>query len=482
MPQSLRLRLLDGQLLSTPQSNENTIAIVSASSTGAVNVVTSLGSVADVRETFGRGKLPQAMASVLATPNHGEVIGVRAASTAGVIGAVTSTGTAPPMVTATGAPYDDAVLRVEIVSAGALGVATFRYSLDYDAERPSLATWSPVRVTAATYLIAELGVTLGFAAGTYVVDNRYTAFATAPTLSNTSVTDAIEAIRISGRDPAAIIVLAAPGGAADTDRATALSGLFAAVAAKRDEFVSANKPIDIILEGPAPVATTTAGLTTWRAALSVVEPTLGAVGISVAIGRRRKISDLGEGSIGFMRNAAFSAAERISSTPVHEDLGSHASPPLRGIVSLGSVDHDQDATSGLSSRWLTTSAFPNGVYFSKGASMAPVGSDFDIIANHRVVLVKGWRAGFAALGRYKNTDHFLAASTGRITDEEAEAIDADLTTQLVAALVESGNASNARATVVRTTDTLATKAMRGAFSVRPKGYFYDIEFTIGMER
>jgi hypothetical protein len=59
---------------------------------------------------------------------------IPAAYTAGVLSSVTATGTSPPTVTLTGNSVDDFVGgRVEILSGGTRGTATFRYCLDYDA-------------------------------------------------------------------------------------------------------------------------------------------------------------------------------------------------------------------------------------------------------------------------------------------------------------------------------------------------------------
>lgn len=84
--------------------------------------------------------------------------------------AVSSAGTTPPTVTLTGTPTQWALLRVEITSNGALGVAQFRVSYNGGLTFPITGA-----TTAATYALPYLGVVLNFSAGPYTNDNVYTA-------------------------------------------------------------------------------------------------------------------------------------------------------------------------------------------------------------------------------------------------------------------------------------------------------------------
>lgn len=81
-------------------------------------------------------------------------------------GTMRGEGTSPPGVTFTGTPLRPFIL--DIVTGGARGTATFRYSTN------AQATFSPAQATAATVdLTAELGVVLLFSTGTYSGDNLY---------------------------------------------------------------------------------------------------------------------------------------------------------------------------------------------------------------------------------------------------------------------------------------------------------------------
>lgn len=89
-----------------------------------------------------------------------------AISTADTNSAVAQTGSGP-LVTLTGTPTKDLNAIVYIVIGGAIGVALFRYSIDGG------LTFTSSIVTSATYLIPGTGVTVNFAAGTYVAGTTY---------------------------------------------------------------------------------------------------------------------------------------------------------------------------------------------------------------------------------------------------------------------------------------------------------------------
>lgn len=80
-------------------------------------------------------------------------------------------GTAPPAVTISGGlcGAKPTNLKLDIPLGGALGVATFRFSLDNG------ATWSAATVTAANVALGNTGLVAAFPAGPYNVNNTYDA-------------------------------------------------------------------------------------------------------------------------------------------------------------------------------------------------------------------------------------------------------------------------------------------------------------------
>ena len=91
--------------------------------------------------------------------------GLSGVSVAKVTGVV-ATGTSPTVTVAgTFHPTNSSQMVVEILSGGARGVATFRYSTNGG------ASWSASQTTAATYSAG--GATISFATGTYVLGDKY---------------------------------------------------------------------------------------------------------------------------------------------------------------------------------------------------------------------------------------------------------------------------------------------------------------------
>jgi hypothetical protein len=85
---------------------------------------------------------------------------------------VVATGTAPPAVTLAGLPLGIVrTLRIEARDPGALGVATFRWRPNADAD------WSADLSTAASVDLTGSGLTATFASGTYTGDDVYEASA-----------------------------------------------------------------------------------------------------------------------------------------------------------------------------------------------------------------------------------------------------------------------------------------------------------------
>lgn len=102
-----------------------------------------------------------------------------------------------PAVTVSGAPIVAGSYVIRIILGGAIGVATFQYSLDGG------STWSATRTTATTYVLgsapgdpgnvggnATTGITAAFTAGTYVVATTYSFTATAQPYGQASTNNA----------------------------------------------------------------------------------------------------------------------------------------------------------------------------------------------------------------------------------------------------------------------------------------------------
>jgi hypothetical protein len=101
-------------------------------------------------------------------------------ATGSTMGAVTSAGTTPPVITLSGTPVRNVDLRIECTVLGARGTAKVRYSIDGGATWIQDGTFVPYVTTAATFVIYDqegtsTGITAAYANNTAAVDNVWTA-------------------------------------------------------------------------------------------------------------------------------------------------------------------------------------------------------------------------------------------------------------------------------------------------------------------
>lgn len=167
--------------VSPPVADIPVLTGIAHGGSAAVNVLTSIGSLSDVRSVVGYGPLAEDVALALQLRGgpvyfiiHNSVQNV--ALSAQALTKLIGTG---PSITATGSPYDRYALRVEIVAGGILATSTFKFTLDGHDILFAPFTYSDVRPTVASYVIPNTGLTLTFPAGTYVAGDVYT-LATVP--------------------------------------------------------------------------------------------------------------------------------------------------------------------------------------------------------------------------------------------------------------------------------------------------------------
>lgn len=487
-----RLRFLEGQLQIPPEQSDNIIAVLGYCTLGTTGQVYSFDGATpnDVIDQLGYGIGAQLVAHLMSTPEHGKVLFVPLASTAGVLSAVTAAGSSPPTVTLTGNSIDDVVGRVEILTGGARGTATFRYCLDYDSVRGT-GTWSDPITTAATVVLDNSGITVGFDTGTYATDHVYSFTGAAPTHSNTQITDGLDALYASGEDLGGIFIVSAPAGATDADRATALAATFAAVSAKVDVFESAGyKYLWCMLSAGAPVGTSSSALATWRTALtSATMSVLAHQRMLIAAGYGRQVSVIDART--YRRPVAWRILERLSTSDISEHLGRVESGPMQTLLS---IEHDEGVTGGLSAgsagqRYITLRTHPGrtGYYVTESHTFAAVGSDYSKVERLRVIN-RAAKVGRNYLVGKIGDSALVDASTGRILESEAAVLDSEMTGELTTALVTApsktgkGHASSVAGRVSRTDDLVTTSTLTGQFSVQPLGYFRAIDFTIGFTK
>lgn len=173
-----------------PAVSQPAIFGVGSGGTGSANTVYSYSSAADVIAGHGYGPGPEAACEhlvrcggvvryvELGQDSDGALGSVTGGSAGGTIGDNSST------------PYNWYEVRIKIVLGGAVGTATFRYSLDGG------RNYSDVYTSAATFDIPNSGVSITMAATTgFVADDVYEADATGPTYTSTEMDAAFTALK-----------------------------------------------------------------------------------------------------------------------------------------------------------------------------------------------------------------------------------------------------------------------------------------------
>ena len=461
--------LRDGGLGVLPEDTTQTSWKIGVSSAGtAGQVYTFRGTdTQSVVSSLGYGPLVDAIVAHLLKSGGKTVYAYKAtASTAGSSSAVTKTGTSPNM-TLTGTPINYADGKVVIVAGGTLGTATFRYSLDGG------DTYSDTIATAATYAIAEQGITLNFAAGSYVAGDYYTWVDTAPAMTNANLSDGLDDIIESPLEAAFVHVVGTPvdASAAATMTATCQTKMEAAIAAKKYMFA---------VHGGAPVAASSM-ITTYAS--------VDAKFVVVAAGFCEYIDD----RTGRIVKAPIDRliAPRIARNPISVDLQRDVADsvldPLAGIrqlVPTGALAstgyHDEAATPGLNAARfcsLYSITGKSGYYVVNGHTMAASTSDFGLVQFVRVALRA---AQVFYLWSLDNLSQRIRKdpTTGYILPSVAQALEDDATAALRAAV---GQHVDGVSVVINRADNLsADPTLRYKIRLVGPAYAKTVEWELGL--
>jgi len=435
------------------------------SSAGTVATLYEFSDPKTVQDTLGYGPLPEAICHALAQPNAGSIIGIRlTGSTAGASGAVTQVGTGTSVMTvSTGVAFDDFTGKVEIlVSAASLAAVTaqFRYTLDGgDSYSPAIAV--PLL---GVYAIPNSGLTITFAAGTFVAGDTYSWASTGPGFSSTDVNAGFVALLADPREWGFVHIVGAASSVAGamTIAAAVDVKMTAAEAAFKYGFGIVELPVDT----DANVITGTAAFASKRISL---------------VGDYNELTSSTSGRV-HKRHAAWPYAARLGSTTVQRHPGCLDDGSLPGVVSLY---RDENATPGLDAARITTlRTFQglSGYYVTNGKIAAAAGSDFAEVM-HRRVMDKACRLTRSRILRWLNLDLKVDRLTGYLTKDEIAGIQADMTQYLRAGMKagqeEGAEVSDIYYVVTPNNPILSNKTLYGKVRVLPKAYANYIDTELG---
>jgi len=179
----------------------NIPVVVGYSSTGTANSYKRYSSINTLVSERGQGPAVEFAAELLAVTGGPVGFVTSSTSVAAAIGTVTQTG-ADTLLVASGTPTNDFNVLVEIVAGGALGTATFKYTLDnYSGSEAAQRTYSPVITvpSGGSYLLPSTGITITFA-GTQTAGNVHSFVAGCAAMNTTDLNTAMAAVDATSTD------------------------------------------------------------------------------------------------------------------------------------------------------------------------------------------------------------------------------------------------------------------------------------------
>lgn len=449
------------------QQASTVAALIGVSSGGTANAVVSFTDPQDVVDALGEGPLVQLACSVLKAGGK-PVRCVRCnTTTAAANSAVVQVGSGPA-VTLSGTAKNDYDATVEMVLGGALGTATFKYTLDGG------ETWSPVLTTTGggTYLMPSTGVTLTFAAGTHVAGTTHTFTCTCAIPDAGDLQDAIAAL--AGTEFRFIAI--AGKFATATASAAAAAGVATEMASLESAFYHRRCMMDC---GSNETAADV--LTDFVAVFSDkrVAPVFGECRMVSSAGYR----GYGNPMVSVVNAFAVRAAASLPST----DLARFASGALIGVTEI-TYDGNTDA-SGLDDAHVgTLRTFPhaNGFYITNCYLASPPGSDF-LYWQHGIVFDIACDTAYEAQLPYMNASvRVLTDGTGKINPLDAADINRVVETKLRAQLSSpinaegrAGHVSGLSYRVDEDYDVLNNNKVRAKLRIVPLGYIKTMETNVG---
>ncbi|MEZ4376213.1 MAG: DUF2586 family protein [Polyangiaceae bacterium] len=220
--QSLKIHA-DGLNVSGPA--DTLPLFLGVASKGSPNAIGTFTSTRQIRDGLGHGPLVEDACAYVDVVGGTLLCARFDHSVAGTNSAVQTNG-AGPAVTVAGEPNDSYEGKVRIGVGGALGTATFQYSLDGRDHFSRLLTLP----LSGTFAVPGTNLTLTFSAGTYVAGDEYTWSSTAGTYSALDLANLVTALRVTSYRPSFTVVSGKHTAAASATLFAALDGHFESLA------------------------------------------------------------------------------------------------------------------------------------------------------------------------------------------------------------------------------------------------------------
>lgn len=364
-----------------------------------------------------------------------------------------------------GTPTDEFQVVVKMVLGGAVGVATFQYSLDNG------ASFSTELISVSSYVIPASGITLNFGVGTYVAGDKYTFTSTMPGFTTTSLNTGLNVLGASNIHFNVVHVVGVIGSTTDTLACTAGVAMSAALHSKLQTWEGSLKYVAGIIDGCEIANTSTADGLLSTAVASAVHPR-----VSFAQGFETVISPVSGRS--YRRPFAWDYSSLVRSLPYWQSP--HC--PVRGALSATSLERDEYVRPGLDAARITTArTVPGqpGFYITRPLTLALPTSDFKYFYN-RLTMDRACSYTVSAVGKYLN-EQFAVNADGTIQATTRAIIESNIA-QTVGSLLETEGAIVKGSFVVvvdPTVNLTTTETLKITIRFRVKGTASQISTDIG---
>lgn len=473
---------LPGLSLSTTDGNlgllsaeADKILVIGPAASGTDNVILPYAQPSDMISTHGRGQGVTCGAHILDFAG-GEIDFAKCAtSVAAATSSISQTGGGPTISIGAGTPNDFYDVQLTIVTGGALGAATFKYSLD-GGQTVGLTRTVPA---GGSYVIPNTGWTITFAAGAYVADEVYSWTGTPATFDAADI-DAVKTALLGVNTRWKAVVYAGSSATASA-AATIATAVGADLDALEADFRMLRGLVHAGEEAEAAV----------RTAFEAIEH----LKLAVFSGKDRiAVANPIEGWQKPQLPSVYNAAAMVAAFTRGTNIGwvGNGFPPRGGRKPLVSAISFDEYKSGETLHDINVNASrthigKNGYYFVNGLLKTPAGSDFRYL-HWGLAFDRAVEVTLDALTPYINASLKVRADgTGRILPREALRIDKQANKQLREAVLkplneqgQEGYVSAAKSAVDQTYDILTNKKFRADLRVVPDANTEGIELTAGL--
>lgn len=466
----LSASVLDGQLGLT-QAAAGKPLYVGYAPAAVVNTLYTFAKPATALTTLGFCPLAEAVMHELNLAGGSVDVLTTAGATAGSNSAVTPSG-AGPTVSIAGTPSNFFDAKITIVAGGALGTGTFKYTLDggkSDSETRTIPA-------GGTFLIPSTGITVTFAAGTYVAADTYSFTSTPPTYSAANLSTAI-AVPLATNSRWSFVAFTgheATASAAATMAAAYITHLTTLATNKRFVRGLASTGED-----------TTTNVNTQFA--SVASARLGLCYGRARLPSSASVEGFGNPRLPWLFSVAARCAEiKAATNPAWWGLGGLG----KGAVSDPSFDEGKSGEILYPNKIMapmTAIEMPSGILLNQGLLKSPAGSDFRYWQWGRVVDIATHTA-LDALAPYVN-GNFRTVAGGKIDPRDAARIDKRVNGALSRALKDPVGDDGSRGFVTDvlfstdiSNDILTSSVIQGDVKVVVLANGERFELTVGISK